>query len=122
MSELAVEGIECYAHHGCLSQEAATGGHYVVDVYFQTDLNKAMNSDRLADTIDYVTVTQLVQQQMDQRSHLIEHVAGRILKALREHFPACHCIRVKVTKRNPPAVTYVKQASVIMVDNLPLTE
>ncbi len=120
MSELAVEGIECYAYHGCLSEEAVTGGHYVIDVYFQTDLNNAMNSDQLSDTIDYVAVTRLVQQQMQQRSQLIEHVAGRILKALRNQFPACQSIRVKVTKRNPPAATYVKQASVILVDNHPL--
>jgi dihydroneopterin aldolase len=52
---------------------------------------------------------------MTQRSRLIEHVAGRIVQALRSELPLAQRVEVRVTKFAPPidgdceAVTVVLQ-------------
>jgi len=117
-AEIAVEGIECYAYHGCLKEESLIGGRYEVDVFFTTDITEAVADDDLSKTIDYVKVNVIVQQEMKQRSKLIEHVAERILKSLRKEFPDCEEIKVRITKLNPPAGYFMGKASVIIVDNL----
>jgi dihydroneopterin aldolase len=99
---LRISGIRCYAFHGCLEEEARIGTEFTIDVEFDADITKSCNEDTLADTIDYVTVHQLIVKEMAVRSKLIEHVAGRILKALVTAFPAAREIRVHVTKHRPP--------------------
>lgn len=99
---ISVEGIECYAFHGCLPEEGKIGGKFQVDVFITADMLQAVQSDNLNDAIDYVVVNKIVKEQMAIKSNLIEHVAGRILESLINKFPAIHAIELKVTKFNPP--------------------
>ena len=58
------------------------GTDFSVDVELKTDLSVSAKSDLLADTIDYVAVSRIVQEEMAIRSRLIEHVAQRIINRL----------------------------------------
>ena len=80
---ISVEGIKIYAFHGCLKEEAKIGGHYIVDVHVETDFTNAMNNDTLEDTIDYVWINKVVQEEMAIRSKLIESVGQRIMTRLK---------------------------------------
>ena len=114
METILIEGIKLYAYHGCMQEEAAIGGHYIVDVSIVADLKKASSSDRLNDTIDYVSVFEVVKKEMAIPSKLIEHVAKRILDRLKKKFPETGSIAVKVTKLNPPINGEVEKVSVIL--------
>ena len=95
--------MQFYAFHGCLPEEAAIGTNYEVDVRVESnDLQLSVKSDDLNDTIDYVKVQQLCKQAMQERSNLIEHVAGRILSSLVQQFGKHHIFAVTVHKFNPP--------------------
>ena len=102
MSVINVKGIKLYAYHGCLDEEAIIGGNYVVDVKIETDFSQAMKTDDLTKTVDYVTVYDIVKEQMAIRSRLIEHVASRIADELIHLIPAIQEVRVTVCKLNPP--------------------
>lgn len=102
MGLIEVKGIRVYAYHGCLSEEGRIGGHYVVDVSVQGDMGRAERTDKLTDTIDYSRVTAIVVEQMAERSHLIEHVAARILDHLKKEFPNGFVWRVRLEKEHPP--------------------
>ena len=110
---IKIEGIECYAYHGCLEEEAKIGGHFSVDVTLHLDLTKAIATDELSETADYVAIHNLVREQMNIRSKLIEHVAGRILQQLKSKFMNV-TIEVTVTKFNPPVNGQIEKASVIV--------
>jgi len=110
-STIAVEGIECYAYHGCLPEERKIGAKYRVDVYITGDVSKAVQSDNLNDTYDYVKVYKLVAEEMERPSNLIEHAGGRILEALKKSFSGTELIEVKITKYNPPVNGYVASTS-----------
>ena len=114
METILIEGIKLYAYHGCMKEEAAVGGHYIVDISIKADLKKASSSDRLNDTIDYVSVFEVVKKEMAVPSKLIEHVAKRILDRLKKKFPKTGSIAVKVTKLNPPINGEVEKVSVIL--------
>ena len=73
-----------------------------------------MKSDELEDTINYATVYTIVKEQMDIPSKLIEHVAGRILYALKDRFPGLAAIELKLSKLNPPFGGDVHSASIIL--------
>ncbi|MGN0201862.1 MAG: dihydroneopterin aldolase [Candidatus Cryptobacteroides sp.] len=99
---IELEGMEFHAFHGCLPEERASGNTFIVDFYAEADLSAAMESDRLEDTVDYGEVYDVVAGQMAVPSNLLEHLAGRIMKALQERFTSLLFIRIRVSKKNPP--------------------
>jgi dihydroneopterin aldolase len=108
-----VNGIRLYAYHGCLEEEAVIGGNYVVDVKIHTDYSLAAATDDLSLTVDYCSVYEIVKQQMDIRSRLIEHAAARIAAELKKSMTRIDRVEVKVTKIAPPVNGDVKSVSVI---------
>lgn len=114
MGLIEVNGIKVYAYHGCLPEEARIGGHYRVDVSVQGDFSMAEASDELADTVDYGSVTAIVQAQMAVRSKLIEHVAARILSGLKAEWPQHGPWRVRLVKERPPIDGDVEAAAITL--------
>ena len=45
MGIINVTGIQLYAYHGCLEEEAKIGGNYIVDVKIETDFMEAQVED-----------------------------------------------------------------------------
>jgi len=111
---IIVEGINVYAHHGCLEEEGRIGCNYTVDVTMETDFTEAAQSDELSQTIDYVTVYRIVREQMAVRAKLIEHVGQRIVDALKKEFATLQRLSVKVTKHNPPMNGHVDRVSIVI--------
>ena len=110
-SLISVEGIECYAYHGCLDEEAIIGGRYLVDDYVEADVSKSFETDHLHDTVDYSMITDVVLKEMAVRSKLIEHVCKRISDALVKNIKAYEKISVRVTKFHPPVNGNVEKTS-----------
>ena len=99
---ITLNDIRLYAFHGALEQEAKTGGWFRVGIEAHTDMEKAKDTDALADTVNYADIAAAVREEMGQRSLLLEHVAGRIGQRLLRNFPTLTHVRVSVTKENPP--------------------
>jgi 7,8-dihydroneopterin aldolase/epimerase/oxygenase len=101
MAQLNLENMEFYAYHGHYTEENRIGGRFRVDVAIETDTAKAAASDELSDAIDYSRVYELVKKEMGQVSHLLEHITGRIAKAIRAEFLQINQVTVTVSKLNP---------------------
>src|SRR3972149_6014236 len=84
MGKIEVSGIQLYAYHGCMEEEAKSGGQYSVDVIVNADLLPGASSDELSDTVDYVAIFTIVKEEMGIRSKLIETVACRIADRLQK--------------------------------------
>lgn len=100
--KIEVNGIQLYAFHGCLEEEARIGGKYEIDVKILTDFTEAALTDDLSKTVDYVAVNRIVAEEMAIRSKLIEHVGLRILNRLKSEIThkANYCVRI--IKISPP--------------------
>lgn len=111
---IEVNGIKLYAFHGCLVEESKIGGHYTVDVSITTDFSASFASDELADTVDYVKINQVVREEMEIRSKLIEHVGYRISERLKNEVKGVIKSRVKVIKHCPPIGGDVNDVAIII--------
>lgn len=97
-----LRNVRFHAFHGVMPQEQQVGGDFLLTLRVGYPLAKAMESDEVVDTLNYASLYTLVKQEMDQPSHLLEHVAGRIAKAVMNVFPAVTSVDLELTKQNPP--------------------
>lgn len=101
-SYIHLKGLRFHSYHGVMEQERLTGNDYVVDLAIKYDIEKALSSDELFDTLNYAEVYKIVAQEMDIPSKLIERVAGRIGDRLFRRFPTIENIDMTIIKKNPP--------------------
>ncbi len=102
MGIIKLKNIRTYSYHGCLIEEGKIGSDYSVDLEVKTDLRKSALSDNLEDTVDYVLLNRIVEEEMAIRSNLLEHVAHRIIKRIFDEVAAISRITLAVSKLNPP--------------------
>lgn len=102
MGIIKLKNIRTYSYHGCLIEEGKIGSDYSVDLEVKTDLRKSCLSDNLEDTVDYVLLNRIVEEEMAIRSQLLEHVAHRIIKRIFDEVPSISRITLGVSKLNPP--------------------
>jgi len=114
LGTIQLHTIKLYAFHGCLKEERKIGSEYTVDVTLNADLEGASNSDSLSDTLDYVQVHRIVQEEMKIPSDLLEHVAGRILNRFFKELFQLESAAVTVAKVNPPIMGNVASVSVAL--------
>jgi dihydroneopterin aldolase len=88
MGTIKLKNIQTYSYHGCLIEEGKIGSDYSVDLEIKTDLRKSCLSDDLNDTVDYVLLNKIVVEEMEIRSHLLEHVAQRIITRVFGEIPS----------------------------------
>lgn len=117
MGKIYVEGIKIYAYHGCFKEETLIGTHFLVDVVLDVDLKKSSISDNLEDTVNYQTVFQVIKQEMEIPSKLLEHVAGRCVKNLFSSFPTIETIDIKISKLNPPLGGHIDAVAVKLIEH-----
>src|SRR5919204_3566852 len=80
---IRLEGLEAYGHHGDLPAERELGAHFWVDVEVATDTRRAARSDKLEDTVNYVTVEALVRKIVEGRRYkLLETLAERLAETV----------------------------------------
>ncbi len=101
-SDIFLKGLRFHACHGVLPQEQLTGNDYVMDVVVTYPFTLALETDDLADTINYAELYAIIAREMAQPSRLVEHVAGRIAQAILSRWPSVQAVDISLTKLNPP--------------------
>jgi len=114
MGEIHLEDMEFYAFHGHFKEEQIVGNRFLVNLTLKTDMEKAGQSDQLDDALNYQTAYEIVQEEMNKKSHLLEHIARRILDALYQRFDTLEHAHIKVSKMNPPMGGKMNSVSVTM--------
>ncbi|MEE4178230.1 MAG: dihydroneopterin aldolase [Bacteroides sp.] len=102
MGKIILEQMEFYAYHGCFHEEQIIGNPFIVHLELEASTIAAETSDKLEDAINYQEVYNLVRQEMEIKSHLLEHVARRIIDAVTDAYPSIIGIKVRISKMNPP--------------------
>ena len=75
-----------YAHHGVATQERTVGNRFEVTLTVHCHMQQAIESDRLNGTINYAELYDIVNAEMSIPSNLLEHVAGRIIRAITQRY------------------------------------
>jgi dihydroneopterin aldolase len=100
-----------HAFHGVMEEERIIGGTFLADISYTIDTN-AVDTDDIKDTISYADIYDLIRDEMIKPSQLIEHVAGRILKTVKDRYPQMQEITIKISKLTPPVNGEAEKATV----------
>lgn len=102
MYKIELKNMEFFAHHGCFEEERIIGNNFIVNLTVGGDFTKAAMSDNIEDALNYQELYDIVKEQMEIESHLLENVAGRIGKAIVAKFPQVTEFSLRIDKINPP--------------------
>jgi dihydroneopterin aldolase len=111
---IELRGLRLLGTHGALPEEYTRSQPFEVDLDLELDLRPAGRSDRLADTVDYGSVTEAVAAvvagpHVDLLEHLAEHIARAALASGAPHATA---VTVTVRKTRPPVPRELATAGV----------
>lgn len=109
---ITLEGLEFHAFHGVYPHERESGNWFEVSISVETDFSAAAKSDDLAGTVNYETLYQLVRDEMDKPSKLLETVAENIIQLVLQQLPAVFSVDLTISKTNPPIGGKCKKATV----------
>lgn len=99
---IEIEGMEFYAFHGCFEAEQIVGNKFIVNASVRYDCGEAAQSDRIGDALNYQSVYEIIAGEMMKASHLLEHVAHRMIEAIYASFSQAIHVKIKISKLNPP--------------------
>ena len=114
MGKIVLEGLKFHAYHGYYEEEKRKGNTFIVDVEIEADLSKAGASDRLEDTLDYEEIYNLIREEMNLPSNLLEHVAQRILTKIIKYYKEIKYLEISLSKLNPPIGGKCKTAKITL--------
>ena len=103
MLTIALRDIGFEGRHGATAIERKTSRKFEVDLEVDVDGDSGRHTDRLADTIDYSGLAEIVVSLGCGEPHrLLESLAQRMLQALEARVPGGR-FRVELRKLNPPS-------------------
>ena len=111
---IELEGMDFHAFHGCYELEQQTGSHFEVSLRITTELGTVAEKDDVTQAVNYLTVYEVVREQMGCTQYTIERVAQNIVDALHVRFPQIHEMECRVTKIAPPLGGKVARVSVVL--------
>jgi dihydroneopterin aldolase len=103
MDTIYLDGFVFFGRHGVNPEETELGQRFEVDVSIMLDLSAAAQTDKLEDTVSYSAIYKLVRAEIEGTpSKLLEHLAGRLLKAVLRSDPRIVHAGIRIAKPNPP--------------------
>lgn len=113
MDRISLKGMAFYGWHGVMEEEHALGQRFYVDVELALPLQKAAETDALADTVNYASVYGVVRQIMEQdRYALLERAAGEIITQILARFPLVERVVVTIHKPSAPVPGILEDVAV----------
>ena len=114
MDRIELINMEFFAHHGCFCEEQIIGNKFIVNFWVEADLSKPAKTDNIEDALNYQVVYNIIKKEVLKKSHLLEHVARRILDAVKAEFPQIEKAQVTIDKLNPPMGGLIGASRVVM--------
>lgn len=111
---LEIKNIDIFAHHGCFEQERKLGNNFIVNFSCTYDMSIVCERDNIEDAVDYPKIYGIIKNEMAIESHLLEHLAKRILDSVKLSFPQIISAQVSIDKLFPPIGGSVGASSVTL--------
>ncbi len=105
MSEIltiSVKDAVFHSFHGVFEQEQIVGNDFQVSADVIIPMPEGIINDDLCDTISYVDIYHIIEQEMAKPSKLLENVAHRIICSLKDICDEILQIDVEIIKIAPP--------------------
>jgi dihydroneopterin aldolase len=100
MITIHLNNLSFYSYHGLFDHERINGNSFVVNAtinYLPNTLVVAIEQ-----TIDYVSIYELIKQRMAVATPLLETIVMEIAKAIIDQYVVAKEVEIAITKENPP--------------------
>lgn len=98
---IGLRDIRMYAYHGVLPQENIVGNEYIINCEVSFD-SPVIADDNLSQSISYVELYDIIKEEMQCASQLLETVCRRIRNRIRRDFPQVCAGYIQIEKLTPP--------------------
>lgn len=109
-----LQDMEFRAYHGCYDLEQMVGNRFNVGLVITAHLGEVAEQDAVELAVNYLTVYEVVREQMRVTQRTIERVAQNIIVAVKERFPQIVEVECTVSKLAPPLGGKVGAVSVTL--------
>ena len=112
MDKIILANLSFWGIHGVLPQEKTAKQEFIVHAEIGADLQRALESDEIADTVDYGAIYAVVRQTVEEESYaLLEALAGRMIAKILS-FARVESVKVRVEKVKAPLMPQGAAAAV----------
>ena len=111
---IVLQRMEFRALHGCYELERKVGNRFTVDLEITACLGDAAAEDSVEQTVNYLTVYEVVSLQMRITQRTIERVAMNIIEAVYASFRQVRHVKCTVSKLAPPLGGKLEKVSVVL--------
>jgi dihydroneopterin aldolase len=102
---IELKNMRFFAEHGMYPEEIKVGNDFEVDIsIMQKSPKKKITS--IEQTVNYVEVYRIVQEEFSERKYLLETCAMQIADRIQEQFPEIEELTVSIRKLNPPITNF----------------
>ena len=110
--KIILEGLEFHAYHGVYPHERSSGNKFEVDVSVETIIEPSAFADDLSGTLNYESLYEVVREEMEKPSKLLERVGQSMATAILGKFPQAVSVTITIAKFNPPIGGVCRKAAV----------
>lgn len=112
---LHINNIRVYGYTGYKPEEKTNGQWFEVNLKLWVDMSISRDTDRLEDTLNYITVIAQVEDIVRKSNyHLIEKLASHILHDIMDRHMIAVRAHIVLTKMNPPIPNFGGNVSIEM--------
>tara|TARA_Y100000768_G_scaffold359092_1_gene315356 strand:- start:36 stop:392 length:357 start_codon:yes stop_codon:yes gene_type:complete len=104
MAVIKINKIRTYSFIGCMNEEKKIGSEYETNIEINFICGFKELNDNLRETVDYVTVSNIVNVEMKTTCNLLETVVYKIGNKLLKIDDRIRTVTVEIKKINPPIV------------------
>lgn len=107
MDKIYIKGLRVYAYHGVKEAEKEKGQPFELGITLSVDVRAAGQSDDLAQTVNYSTVSKrILAVMLAEKNDLLERVATRVAETVLTEFPVAEVTVLLKKPRAPIAADF----------------
>ena len=108
---IELKEVRFFAFHGCYELEQKSGTDFIVNlkVWYQP---KPDSDFQLKDTVNYVSLFELVKKEMQIPTALLETLISKMEVSIHHLFPEIKEIAISIEKQNPPILNMAGNVAV----------
>jgi 7,8-dihydroneopterin aldolase/epimerase/oxygenase len=108
---ISLTNLRFFAYHGLYEEEKKTGNQFDLELFVSYIPPSGTITD-ISDTINYVSLYELLKKEMQQPRGLLETLAMEIADKIHHDFPMIKRIELSVVKTQPPIAQFAGKVGV----------
>lgn len=105
MLQIHLKNVHFFSYHGIFEEERILGNHFIINITVEVAVN-TLPIKHINQTIDYVSVYNLVAERMAIPTPLLETVASEIVQLILARFSLAIKVSITIDKKTPPVPSF----------------